>query len=356
MLKLKLLITAHCGRGGHRTASTTMKSVREYSYWNSIEEDVNLFCRSCINGLATSPGERIPRPLGHALHAEKPNTLLHFDFCYIGKSSDGYTYVLIMKDDLSSYVWLVPCKAADAEHVADCMVNWFATFGTVQHWVSDRGSHFKNSLIHLIRDRIRGRHHFTLAYCPWSNGTVEVVCRELLKCMRALMSELQLPFKSWNTVTPLVQSVLNSTTKGRLGNRSPLTVFTALPSDNPLSFVQRRTNRQVQTLSIDEARVRQIGNIEALMSAVCSMHKDVAGRANKAREDRVRRHNAKTNVRECNFDQGDFVLKGVLLREKGPKLSLRWKGPFRISEVKTDFLFQVEDLHTGKKSSAHVAG
>jgi hypothetical protein len=57
----------------------------------------------------------LPHPLDTQLHATKPNEILHLDFLYIRLSSDGrYQYLLLLKDDLRRYLWLVPCLMADA--------------------------------------------------------------------------------------------------------------------------------------------------------------------------------------------------------------------------------------------------
>lgn len=152
--------------------------------------------------ISTKPGTIVPRPLGSALHATKPNELFHFDFCYMMEASDDKKYELILKDDFSGYVRLVPAEAANAETVADALIDWFSTFGVVTRWVSDRGTHFKNELIRILCASTKSSHHFTLAYCPWSNGTVEVVCRELLRATKAILSELQLPHKTWPSVIP----------------------------------------------------------------------------------------------------------------------------------------------------------
>ena len=91
-----------------------------------------------------------------------------------------------------------------------------------------------------LREQTVGSHHFTLAYCPRSNGTVEVVCRELLRATRALLSELKLPQKCWPDVIPVVQSVLNSTSLERLGERCALRVLACLPQDTPLQSLKTK--------------------------------------------------------------------------------------------------------------------
>jgi hypothetical protein len=76
--------------------------------------------QNCLHCVATIPGDKVPRPLGTQLHATNPNEILHFDFLYIGLSRDGkYQYLLLLKDDLSRYLCLVPCRTADAAATVD---------------------------------------------------------------------------------------------------------------------------------------------------------------------------------------------------------------------------------------------
>jgi hypothetical protein len=91
----------------------------------------------------TIPREKAPRPLGTQLHATKPNEILHFGFLYIGLSRYGkYQYMLLFKNDFSGYLWLVPCRTIDATATVDALMRWFAVFGVVPLWISDRGRHF----------------------------------------------------------------------------------------------------------------------------------------------------------------------------------------------------------------------
>ncbi len=352
-LKLRVLIAGHTGITGHRGWRTTKATVQAHFWWKGLARDVESFVKSCIHCLSTESGKVVPRPLGHAMHAEKPNELLHFDFCYLMPGEDSVTYVLILKDDLSGYVWLIPTADADAESVADALLKWFAAFGVVSNWVSDRGSHFKNELVRILGEATKASHHFTLAYCPWSNGTVEVVCRELLRATRALLSEFQLPHRCWPSVLPLVQSALNNSKIPRLGNRCPLTAFTGLPQDSPLACIKRKEGHVVQVQNFDEVQTRQAIAVERLQRAFESMHKDVAERSSKKRQAAVDSHNRKTGVRPIHFTEGDFVLRGLLQRERGRKPALRWKGPFRVTTCKSDYIFEVEDLITGRKQDVH---
>lgn len=78
-----------------------------------MDHNMDTFVPLCLHCLRTALG-KIPHPLLHALHAVKPNKLLHFDF----SKGQCYSYVLVLKDYLSRYVWLLAIEAADADTVA----------------------------------------------------------------------------------------------------------------------------------------------------------------------------------------------------------------------------------------------
>lgn len=110
-----------------------------------------------------------------------------FYFCYITTGEADFTYVLILKEDRSGFVQLHACKTAAADETAKALLAWQSTFGTVSTWVSGKETHFNNELVSKLAELTKIDHYFTIAYCPWSNGTVEVVCQELLRAMRALL-------------------------------------------------------------------------------------------------------------------------------------------------------------------------
>lgn len=232
-------------------------------------------------------------------------------------------------------------------------MDWFCTFSVVPQWVSDQGSHFKNELMKMLKERLRTNHHFTLPYCPWSNGTVEVVCRELTRCMRALLLEYSLPFKFWPSILPVFQSILNNTKIDRLGKRSTATAFMAVDPSTLMTEIKVYRSGKVELASVYVARGRQLSYIKKVQAALEEMHGDVVRKSSQWRERRVLAHNKKTGVRSCNLDVGDYVLGGILKTKKKNKLGLRWKGPMRITKVLSDYLFELEDLRTSERSVVH---
>jgi hypothetical protein len=122
-LQLRLCLEAHCRSAGHRVYEATLSAIKEYVAWTTMAKDVKVFVQNCLHCVATIPGNKVPRPLGTHLHATKPNKILHFDFLYIGLSRDRkYQYLLLLKNYLSGYLWLVPCRTADDTATVDVLM------------------------------------------------------------------------------------------------------------------------------------------------------------------------------------------------------------------------------------------
>jgi Integrase zinc binding domain/Integrase core domain len=163
-LQLRICIVAHTG--GHRGIRATTDSIKALFFWPKLVRDVRTFCNTCLHCRSTIGGNRTPRPFGQALHASLPNEIIHFDFLYMGPSQAGFKYLLLIKDDLSGYIWLIPCVAADTAATVDALTLWFAAFGVALIWVSDRGTYFKNNVFDAVRRALRSQPHFTTAYSP----------------------------------------------------------------------------------------------------------------------------------------------------------------------------------------------
>jgi Integrase core domain/Integrase zinc binding domain len=216
-LQLRLCVKAHFRSAGHRAYEARLGAIKEYVTWTVIAKDVKFFVQNCLQCVATIPGDKVPRPLGTQIHETKPNEILHFNFLYIGLSRDGkYQYLLLLKDDLSGYLCLVPCRTADAAATFDALMRWFAVFGVVMLCISDRGSHFKKELVRRVQKELKAKHHFITSNCPWSDCTIEYACKQVIRAFRAVLSELKMYADEWPEVVKMVQSVLNNSLSTRL--------------------------------------------------------------------------------------------------------------------------------------------
>lgn len=357
-IQMKLIVAAHCGTAGHRGAVATFNALREKFIWKNMEEDVKIFVQHCIHCLVAKAGLRIPRPLALTEHATRPNEITHFDYLYMGAGAGGMQYILVIRDDLSGYLWLSPSASADSAHTAQELSRWISVFTTMDMWISDQGAHFKNELLRELASAHRIRHNFTVAYSPWINGTVESCMRTIRAACTALRSEFHLGPQDWPSLVGIIMSALNAAPLRRLGKRpngtyrTPLEVMTGLTPSRSFSVLTSTTQSTAQDISA--VRTFQILNITELQKAFDTMHRDVATSVTENRKRQIQFHNAKTHIVPHRFREGDFVLVRRA-HDRGHKQEFRWTGPRVVVRVLSETVYEVKCLITEKKEIVHAS-
>lgn len=203
-----------------------------------------------------------------------------------------------------------------------------------------------------INREMHAHHHFTTACCPQSNGTVETVCKEVLRATRALLSEFRLRESEWPTVLPLVQSTLNHSKRPSLGNVALITAFTGQQPDSPLRTLLPAAGSKAA--SVDFIKAQRIIGISRLSDAIDLIHKTVSARRTRRREDAIRQHNAQTHIKEINFEIGDFVMVAKRQKHDGHKLRVVWNGPRQVVKAVSDLVYECEDLVNGDIQEVHA--
>ena len=349
-IQLRLCIIAHTGPAGHRGAASTEQSLWAAFHWSTMNADVRTFVRACIHCLSTVGGEKVPRPFGPAVHGTKANDLLQFDYIELGVSQSGYKYVLMMRDDHSDYKWFIPTASTAAQHAATAIIDWCSSFGVPNGLMSDGPTHFRNEVVRLVCKGLKVPHHFTLPYCPWSNGAVERLGKELIRVNRAVLSELQMRHTEWPDILPLVQSVLNNSPSPARANVSPVMAFLGREATPPIrTFLRSKTLRPV---TLSEAQAERAFNVKDLIKIRDEIHPLVQQSLSSHRE---QSRAAASKGKLPNFEEGDFVLVARDEYGAGDKLLLRWRGPRRVTKALNDFVYQVEDLRTGQLDEAHAS-
>jgi transposase InsO family protein len=260
-----------------------------------------------------------------------------------------FKYLLVFKDGFSGYCELVPCQNADHVVVAVSLLDWIKRFGVPSGFVSDQGTHFKNQVISELSRLMCVEHHFTVAYTPWSNGTVERLNKEIKRIIRVLLSDFRMKFMEWVELVPLVQFILNQSATKVLGDRAPVTVFTGLEPTRSLDVVFRRINHDFASARVSPEDIRK--HVLSLRVFLEEMHADV-----QVNKDAKKRKNLSSQRRtqEANFDVGDYVLLSRGLCTPAGKLAPTWTGPYRITEVISDWVYKVQHLLTNEIFEAHA--
>jgi len=330
--------------GGHYARDLTLRTLSAKFYWKGMSEDVRRVTSARLHCLPTLGGQRIPRPLGTAVHGQRPNQVLHFDFLFIRSGR----WLFVLKDDFSGFVTLTPCGSPDSQITTQALLEWRAMFGTPNMFVSDQGSYFVGEVMRTLVERIGVEHHLTTAYIHYPNGTVEVVNKLVLQAIRTLISELRWKKEEWESLIPVISHYLNHKPQARLAGHAPVTVHTGLPRDDPLELIfQRPDTLLMQRMSSSFIET----TLSDLQDHLMVIHHDVEVMTEQQRE----RHRklASKNRLKVNFQVGDYVLIAKNVTKSNSKLYLTWKGPFHILSSRNGYVFKVADIVTQETRIVH---
>ena len=359
-LRLRFVLTAHAGAACHQGRDRTLGLLRRFVTWSSIRKDVSDFCKGCLSCVTNRHGHVIPRPVLSQAHATKPNQMLHFDYVFIEKplpsSADGKSHVLVLKDDFSGFVELVPTSECTAHVTVNALLWWFARFGPVTHWVSDRGSHFLNFIMEELRNRLSSKHHFTTPYHPAANGTVEVVNKQLLHGLRSLLSAYKLNADQWVHLLPVVQGSINHSASSRLAGRSPAEVFTGQPRRTPLDFLFTDVFVDLAASRPDPKDIDD--HLRSTRAAIEDIHRAVASSTRSRPSDPTRSSRRSRSdpkpPRPVRFSIGDFVLMARSPTRRRSKLRATFRGPMAVVDTVDHNVFKVRDLVLDSEHIVHA--
>ena len=345
----RILVVAHCGSAGHRGVSSTTKAVQKFCSAQGLRTRVLKFAKDCLLCLQTKGGTTIPRPLGRTIQAQGPNEVLHFDYYHVGKAFNGWHSVLVLKDGLTHFVELQGCSSMAADVAAEALLDWFKRYGIVPTWVSDQPTHYRNIVLNTLAQRLTSLHHFTTAYCPWANGTVERANRDLSSIFKCILGEFKMPLDQWPLVLPVVQFVLNNTQQESLSGLAPIQVFMGREPSSPLKEVFNPVTETFSTIPPPTEKIKE--SYLELRAKLAMMHKEVQTASREQHKRNAKRFN---NAKQANFHIGDFVLWSRIDNKKTlEKLQFVWRGPFRVIDTTSDHVFTIEDLHTKKSYIVH---
>ncbi|KAH9110622.1 hypothetical protein LEN26_013685 [Aphanomyces euteiches] len=307
-LLTRLLIIAHRGSMGHRGHHAMAHNLRRIFYTDDLDGKIATFLKSCLLCPHIRGGKIVQRPQGNTWTATRRNEGLHFDFLFMGETWKGSKYVLVLKDDLTHFVKLVACDSPTSQVTVDAIMEWSALFFVPQVWISDGGTHFKNTVMKELASRLKAQHNIVLAYCPWRNGSVERVNRDILSVMRAMLAESRLNETEWDYLLPVVKANLNQTPTESLGGISPMFAYTGLEPTTPLNVVVGRVNRKLHTDRLHELNMEKTSIKNAMRNlnqSLQELHKKILDRKRAAQN---RNMLLKTNTSELNVSEGDYVL------------------------------------------------
>ena len=197
---------------GHMGTNRMLETIRLRYFWPNMAEDIADHTGKCINCKLRKTYQRKPKvPIMKYDDTARPLDRVHVDLTGpLPLSKLKNRYIMVVKDYLTKYVWLIPLKTKTAMEVAEAFVGEFICHaGVPGRLVSDRGNEFVNQLLVNI-SRVMGINRVsTTPYNPRADGFVENHNKTLKDQLFHFVDNLKQD--DWDVYLPTVQLMYNTT-------------------------------------------------------------------------------------------------------------------------------------------------
>jgi transposase InsO family protein len=196
----------------HMGANRMLETIKLRYFWSKMDQDIIKHTGKCINCKLRKSYQRRPTvPIMKYDDTARPLDRVHVDLTGpLPQTKGHHRYIMVIKDYLTKYVWLIPLKTKGAVEVAEAFVGEFiCQAGIPGRVVSDRGNEFVNQLLGNI-SRILGINRVsTTPYNPRSDGFVENHNKTLKDQLYHYVDTLKQD--DWDVYLPTVQLMYNTT-------------------------------------------------------------------------------------------------------------------------------------------------
>ncbi|MCO5598140.1 hypothetical protein L7F22_052232 [Adiantum nelumboides] len=332
-LRPKVLVESHASPYvGHRGIDAIVKAVETFFYWPALRRDVDAYVRSCLVcqkvkfDRQKAPGLLQPLPI-----PDRPWESIAMDFVFdlprTTTRNDGIWTIICR---FSKQAHFIPVrKKIKPEHMVKIfMQNIFKYHGMTQSIVSDRDPRMTSLFWKALFENMGTTLKFSSSFHPQTDGQSEEANSTVLDLLKCYVSEHK---AAWEQYLPLVEYAYNNTVHSSTG-KAPFEIVEGGKKVPPILHTKDK---------IFEADRYVEGWQEAYKKVKYALEKT------QAKQKRA----GDSHRRELLFKENDWVLlrfeKARLRKRKGkerlfPKLSMRYYGPFQVSQKISDVAYRLK--------------
>ena len=235
----------------HGGIHKTLHRLRQLYYWPNMAAQVRSYianCEACKGAKPNTQGSK--PPMGGEMTTERPFQRLYIDFLgpYV-RSKTGNTYIFIVLDHFSKFVFLKPMNKANSKNVIKFLIGEiFHKFGVPESIVSDNGKQFVSKHFADMAEKYSIKHLRTPIYAPQANAS-ERVNQSVLAAIRTYLQNDQ---RDWDINITEIECALRSAVHAATG----VSPYFALFGQNMIIHGSTyKLARQLQTLSDSEVQL-----------------------------------------------------------------------------------------------------
>eukprot|EP00731_Ephydatia_muelleri_P014418 Em0008g138a len=321
---------------GHVGRKKTTERVLQRFFWPGVSKDVAEYCKNCPSCQKASSKRVAPAPLIPLPVIAEPFSRIALDIVGpLPRSRSGNRFVLVICDYATRYPEAIPFRSADAEHVAEQLVQVFSRVGIPQEIMSDQGTNFMSTLLAEMYRLLNVQRLRTTPYHPQCNGLVERFNQTLKAMLRKSATK---DGKDWDKLLPYLLFAYREVPQESTGF-SPLELLYGRSVRGPLDVLKETWEAREKT---DENVVSYLMLMRERLERMTELAQTNTSQAQQGQKTWYDKH-----ARLRSFEAGDKVL--VLLPTDTSKFLAQWKGPYPVVKRVSDVLYKVDMIGTRKR-------
>jgi transposase InsO family protein len=202
---------------GHFGRNKTYAYLQNYYWWPSMAVEVAAFCSSCVTCQRSKPRTGLPTGFLHSLPVPfRPWESIGIDFIGPLTESNGYNFLVVIIDRLTSLVHLIPCttKLTATEFAKLFFANIVRLHGIPDSIISDRDTRFVSRFWRELTKLMGVKLLMSTAFHPQTDGATERCNRSVTQILRSIIDVDQ---TNWSEALPLVEFAINSSINASSG-------------------------------------------------------------------------------------------------------------------------------------------
>ncbi len=327
--------------GGHFAGKlTAQKALRAGYFWPTMFQDAHDHAKRCD---ACQRYAKNDLHMALPLHISLP--LAPFEkwgIDYIGEvhpnSSRGMKHIIVATEYLTKWAEAKAVRANDAVHAANFLFEQIVTrFGCPKILISDRGTHFLNSVIESMTERFHINHRMTTPYHPQTNGNTERVNQTLVNILRKTVQDSK---RDWDIKLPAALWAYRTTYKVTT-KATPFSLVYGVEAVLPIEFeVQSLRIAVDERLTTIPSLIERVELLEGLDEArrASAQHMEAIQRRRKLAFDK--RHKTRTL-----FPGMLVMLQDARKLDFPSKFDAVWMGPYLVVEAYPNNSVQLQTLN-----------
>ena len=329
---------------GHLGFKRTLARVKHRFYWASYTMFVERWCKCCKECQIMNQPNHCTRGKMKTYVVGEPLERISLDILGpVSQTYKGNKYILVVTDYFTRFAEAYSLPDIEATTVADKLLTEFiCRYGLPLQIHTDQGAQFTSNIFTEMCKRLHISKTRNSPYHPQSSGLVERLNRTIEDMICKFVSKNQ---KDWDLYLPYLMMAYRSSVHDTMGE-TPCFMMMGREVTLPIDLVfGKHTDQEPKSLP---------DYVEDFINRIEKVHEVVRDRLMNSAERQKRRYDISCTFPSFKTGDGVLLQDNRKFKRRSPKFQMKWCGPFTVTGVLSNVLYQIQEGPRSKSKIIHV--